>query len=88
MGQPAWNGDDSRSQKNSGLFCMGGNIYMTIGRQLNQATGGMGTNTAYTQTAGQMIWSPDKVASGTIPESSPSIRAAVPRVRPAQACSV
>jgi hypothetical protein len=53
-------GDDSRSQKNSGLFCMGGNIYMTIGRQLNQATGGMGTNTAYTQTAGQMIWSPDK----------------------------
>jgi hypothetical protein len=56
-------GDDSRSQKNSGLFCMGGNIYMTIGRQLNQATGGMGTNTAYTQTAGQMIWSPDKGAS-------------------------
>jgi hypothetical protein len=34
------------SQKNSGLFCMGGNIYMTIGWQLNQATGGMGTNTA------------------------------------------
>ncbi len=33
------------------------------GRQLNQATGGMGTNTAYTQTAGQMIWSPDKGAS-------------------------
>lgn len=53
-------GDDSRSQKNSGLFCMAGNIYMTIGRQLNQATGGMGTNTAYTQTAGQMIWSSDK----------------------------
>jgi hypothetical protein len=56
-------GDDSRSQKNSGLFCMGGDIYMTIGRQLNQATGGMGTNTAYTQTAGQMIWSHDKGAS-------------------------
>jgi hypothetical protein len=56
-------GDDSRSQKNSGLFCIGGDIYMTIGRQLNQATGGMGTNTAYTQTAGQMIWSPDKGAS-------------------------
>jgi hypothetical protein len=56
-------GDDLRSQKNSGLFCMGGDIYMTIGRQLNQATGGMGTNTAYTQTAGQMILSPDKGAS-------------------------
>ncbi len=56
-------GDDLRSQKSSGLFCMGGNIYMTIGRQLNQATGGMGTNTAYTQTAGQMIWSPDKGGS-------------------------
>jgi hypothetical protein len=56
-------GDDSRSQKNSGLFCMGGDIYMTIGRQLNQTTGGMGTNTAYTQTAGQMIWSHDKGAS-------------------------
>ena len=56
-------GDDLRSQKNSGLFCMGGNIYMTIGRQLNQATGGMGTNTAYTQTAGQIIWSPDKGGS-------------------------
>jgi hypothetical protein len=53
-------GDDLRSQKNSGLFCMGGNIYMTIGRQLNQATGAMGANTAYTQTAGQIIWSPDK----------------------------
>ena len=56
-------GDDARSQKNSGLFCMGGDIYMTIGRQLNQATGGMGTNTAYTQTAGQMIVSPDKGTS-------------------------
>src|SRR5262249_18374223 len=56
-------GDDSRSEKNSGLFCMGGNIFMTVGRQLNQATGGMGTNTAYTQTAGQMIWSPDKGAT-------------------------
>jgi hypothetical protein len=56
-------GDDLRSQKDSGLFCMGGNIYMTIGRQLNQATGGMGTNTAYIQTAGQMIWSPDKGTS-------------------------
>jgi hypothetical protein len=53
-------GDDSRSEKDSGLFCMGGNLYMTVGRQLNQATGGMGTNTAYTQTAGQMIWSSDK----------------------------
>ncbi|MGI4756108.1 MAG: hypothetical protein ACRYGF_04580 [Janthinobacterium lividum] len=53
-------GDDQMSQKNSGLFCMNGNIFMTLGRQLNQATGGMGSNTAYTQTAGQIIWSPDK----------------------------
>jgi hypothetical protein len=56
-------GDDGRSEKNSGVFCMAGNIYMTVGRQLNQATGGMGTNTAYVQSAGQMIWSPDKGAT-------------------------
>ena len=56
-------GDDRRSEKDSGLFCMAGNLYMLIGRQLNQATGGMGSNTAYVQNAGQMIWSPDKGAS-------------------------
>ena len=56
-------GDDNRSQKDAGLFCMAGNLYMLIGRQLNQATGGMGSNTAYMQDAGQMIWSPDKGAT-------------------------
>lgn len=56
-------GDDARSEKNAGLFCMQGNLYMLIGRQLNQATGGMGSNTAYVQDAGQMIWSPDKGGS-------------------------
>lgn len=53
-------GDDRRSQKDSGLFCIGGNLFMTIGRQLNHATGGMGSNTAYVQDAGQVIWSADK----------------------------
>jgi hypothetical protein len=53
-------GDDLRSQKDSGLFCMGGNLFMTIGRQLNQGTGGMGSNAAYVQNAGQVIWSADK----------------------------
>lgn len=53
-------GDDHRSQKDSGLFCMAGDIYMTLGRQLNQSTGGMGSNTAYAQSAGQVIMSPDK----------------------------
>jgi hypothetical protein len=53
-------GDDKRSQKSSGLFCMAGDIYMAIGRQSNQATGGIGTATAYTQTAGQVIASRDK----------------------------
>lgn len=56
-------GPDNRSQKNGGVFCMAGKIFMLIGRQLNQATGGMGTNTAYTQNAGQMIWSPDHGAT-------------------------
>ncbi len=56
-------GDDRRTQKSSGLFCMQGKLFMTIGRQLNQATGGMGSNTAYTQDAGQVIWSADKGAS-------------------------
>jgi hypothetical protein len=56
-------GDDKRSQKSSGLFCMAGDIYMAIGRQKNQATGGMGSSTAYTQTSGQVIVSSDKGAS-------------------------
>jgi len=52
--------DDMRSQKSSGLFCMAGDIYMAIGRQKNQATGGMGSSVAYTQNAGQIIMSPNK----------------------------
>jgi hypothetical protein len=55
--------DDQRSQKSSGLFCMAGDIYMAIGRQRNQATGGMGSAIAYTQTAGQVIFSADKGVS-------------------------
>lgn len=54
---------DRRSEKDAGLFCMGGKLYMLVGRQLNQATGGMGTNTAYVQDAGQMIVSNDHGAS-------------------------
>jgi hypothetical protein len=53
-------GDDKRSQKSSGLFCMAGDIYMVIGRQSNQSTGGIGSATAYTQIAGQVIVSTDK----------------------------
>jgi hypothetical protein len=53
-------GEDQRSEKDAGLFCMAGNLFMTIGRQMNQATGGMGSNTAYVQDAGQVIWSADK----------------------------
>jgi hypothetical protein len=56
-------GDDKRSQKSSGLFCMAGDIYMAIGRQKNQATGGMGSSSAYTQASGQVIVSADKGAS-------------------------
>ena len=52
-------GDDNRSEKSSGLFCMNGKIFMAIGRQTNIATGGMGTATAFTQGSGQVIWSPD-----------------------------
>jgi hypothetical protein len=42
---------------------MAGKLYMLVGRQLNQATGGMGTNTAYVQDAGQMIVSSDRGAT-------------------------
>ncbi|HXS12821.1 MAG TPA: hypothetical protein VN734_08965 [Acidobacteriaceae bacterium] len=54
---------DGRSEKDAGLFCMDGKLYMLVGRQLNQATGGMGTNTAYVQDAGQMIVSNDHGAT-------------------------
>ena len=54
---------DRRSEKDAGLFCMGGKLYMLIGRQLNGATGGMGTNTAFLQDAGQMIVSNDHGAT-------------------------
>jgi hypothetical protein len=47
-------GDDSRSQKDSGLFCMAGNIYIALGRQLQ------GNHTVLEQNAGQIAWSPDK----------------------------
>ena len=56
-------GDDHRSQKPSGLFCMNGQIFAATGRQTNIATGGMGTATAFTQYAGQVISSADKGAS-------------------------
>ena len=54
---------DGRSEKNAGLFCMAGKLYMLVGRQLNQATGGIGTNTTYVQDAGQMIVSSDHGAT-------------------------
>ncbi len=53
-------GDDLRTQKNSGLFCMAANIYMSVGRQLNKSTGRMGNRTAYSQVSGQIILSRDK----------------------------
>jgi hypothetical protein len=56
-------GDDNRSEKSSGLFCMNGKIFMAVGRQTNAATGGMGTATAYMQYSGQVIASGDKGAS-------------------------
>ena len=65
-------GDDKRSQKSSGLFCMAGDIYMVIGRQANQATGGMGSARAYTQTGGQVIASRDKGMSWNNFQSSTS----------------
>ena len=47
-------GDDNRSQKDTGLFCMAGNIYISLGRQLQ------GNHIVLEQNAGQIAWSPDK----------------------------
>ncbi len=54
---------DYLSSKNTGLFCMGGYLYMAIGRQGGQP-GSKGTPTidaggAFPQRAGQIIWSAD-----------------------------
>lgn len=78
-------GDDNRSEKSSGLFCMNGKIFMAIGRQTNAATGGMGTATAYRQYSGQMIWSPDHGASWNNYQSPTTFHADASVTSPASA---